>query len=73
MNNYLVLYDYGSGGLWAVLKAESKQKILETIPKLQILDTRPSWMTEQNYQEILKETGYSIDSIPVDSWLSQIN
>ena len=44
---YLVLYDYGMGGVWANLTAENEDQIRERFPQLQVVTERPSWWTTQ--------------------------
>lgn len=42
---HLVAYDYGQGGLWAYLLAESPEDIKNRHPELVVLEEAPSWMT----------------------------
>ena len=42
---FLVVYDYGQGGLWAWIQATSAQSILERCPELKVVDEIPSWLT----------------------------
>lgn len=44
---FLVVYDYGEGGNWAVVAATSSEAIKERFPELQIVDKRPGWMTDE--------------------------
>lgn len=46
---YLVVYDYGTGGLWAFIRAGSRDAILSKFPQLEIIDQRPEWMTKEEY------------------------
>ena len=43
-SEYLVAYDYGMGGLWAYVRAESEAEILAAFPELQVVHERPHWM-----------------------------
>jgi len=36
---YLVVYDYGIGGLWALVEAPSSDSIVELYPEVQIVDS----------------------------------
>jgi hypothetical protein len=38
---HLVCYDYGMGGVWAIMRAHSKDEILLKYPELTIADTQP--------------------------------
>ncbi|GAA0856641.1 hypothetical protein [Aliiglaciecola litoralis] len=51
MEKYLVCLDYGSGGIWRVVQADSKNSILTHYPELEIADVKPEWMSNQIYQE----------------------
>jgi hypothetical protein len=44
---YLVLYDYGMGGVWAYLTAESEHQIRERFPQLRVVTETPSWWTTE--------------------------
>ena len=50
---FLVAYDYGGGGLWAVLMAPSIQAIADKYPELAVVRDRPTWMTADDYEELL--------------------
>ena len=41
---YLVCYDYGTGGLWWLIKADSVDEICSASPQLTIVETVPGWM-----------------------------
>jgi hypothetical protein len=43
--DFLVVYDYGMGGAWAVLRADSPEQVRERFPELQIVTQRPAWLT----------------------------
>jgi hypothetical protein len=42
---FLVVYDYGQGGVWAWIRADSADAILERYPELKVIDTLPEWLT----------------------------
>ena len=44
---YLVCYDYGTGGLWGVLIAPSEAAIDAKYPELLIANSLPKWMDEK--------------------------
>jgi hypothetical protein len=52
---YLVAYDYGGGGLWAILMAPSSVAIAGKYPELTIADDRPTWMSADRYEELLAQ------------------
>jgi len=45
---YLVLYDYGMGGLWAYVVAVSPAEIVDRFPELTVFESRPEWMTDDS-------------------------
>lgn len=61
--DYLVVLDYGMGGLWAVVRAESKDQIGELYPELKVVEHRPVWMDDTEY-ESLRADELSIDAAP---------
>lgn len=68
---YLVVYDYGSGGVWAVIYANRGEQIFEKYPMLRVFDKRPSWMNEEEYQKIRATHSFDIDDEPHD-WLLSV-
>ena len=42
---FLVVYDYGQGGCWAWIRADSARSILERCPELKVADEQPAWLT----------------------------
>ncbi len=65
---YFAVYDYGMGGVWAIITAHSKDDITAKYPVLTIFETRPSWMTEQDYDRIASTSCFDIDDEP-PNWL----
>ena len=43
---YLVCHDYGAGGSWAFMLAESAEDIKRRYPRLVVVTARPSWLNE---------------------------
>ncbi len=62
-HSFLVAYDYGTGGLWGVMRAHSVDEILERYPELDVLMQPPVWMDEDEFRD-LNETFYDIDAAP---------
>jgi len=61
---FLAIYDYGTGGLWAVISARSSVEIVEKYPALKVLDTRPGWMTDETYAGIASRSYLDINDEP---------
>jgi hypothetical protein len=49
---FLALYDYGLGGRWALVRAESVDEIRVRFPELKVTDERPGWMTDDYYRRL---------------------
>lgn len=52
---FLVCYDYGMGGLWAVLIAPSEDAITSKYPELSVADSQPIWMTDEEVARLRSE------------------
>jgi len=65
---YTSVYDYGMGGIWAVILASSKGDIVEKYPVLQVFDIPPDWMSTVEYNKIAATSSFDIDDDPPD-WL----
>jgi hypothetical protein len=57
---FLVLYDYGQGGRWAIVSARSQEEITGQFPELEVVAGRPDWMTDEYYRN-LESRGCDID------------
>ena len=66
---YLIVYDYGTGGVWGVMWARSKPEILDKYPELAIVDERPAWMSDADFANIVRCSSFDIDD-PPKSWLA---
>jgi hypothetical protein len=62
-SRFLVCYDYGMGGLWGVVHAQSKGEVLRRYPELVIVDERPEWMTEERFRQ-LESNAYDVEAAP---------
>lgn len=59
---FLVCYDYGTGGLWALLYARSREEIADRYPELVIFDERPVWFErEASWQRLVERGSIDID------------
>lgn len=55
MKTYLAAYDYGQGGVWAFLRAESREAIESRYTDVVVVDAPPGWMTAE-FVTHLRET-----------------
>jgi len=44
---FLVVYDYGQGGVWAYITARSSTEIVDRYPELRVVEVPPDWMSEE--------------------------
>ena len=66
---YLVVYDYGPGGVWAFVTAQSKEQIVGKYPMLSVFAERPDWMSEEACRDIRLRNSFDIDDEP-PHWLN---
>jgi hypothetical protein len=54
-HEFLVVYDYDTGGAWAYVRAESAAQIGAAFPELAVVDHRPDWLSA-DVERSLRET-----------------
>jgi hypothetical protein len=47
MAEFLVVYDYGTGGIWGYATAPSADVIKRLLPDLEVVEERPAWMDDE--------------------------
>jgi hypothetical protein len=50
--SHLAVYDYGTGGVWAVIVAESTEAIVLRYPVLKVVEQRPEWMGDAEFDQL---------------------
>jgi len=58
---FLTVYDYGQGGVWRVLLAESADEVASKYPELKVLTKPPTWMTAELLHDIEADSTRDID------------
>jgi hypothetical protein len=58
---FLVAYDYGMGGLWAYMLAESSEDIARRYPSLVVVTERPDWMDDIQEDRLRRTMTVDID------------
>ena len=58
---FIVVYDYGMGGIWGIVSARSKNAILSEFPDLIVFENRPSWMSEYELEQIRNSCKFDLD------------
>ena len=61
MQRFLTVYDYGTGGVWQWITANSAAEITEKYPALVVVPETPKWMTELEAREVCE---YDIEDAP---------
>lgn len=61
--NFLVCYDYGTGGLWAYISARSPEEITNLYPELDVVDEVPPWLTDEDVENLMSRV-IDIDGMP---------
>ena len=51
-SEFLVVYDYGGGGVWAFILATSEKEVVERYPDLRIVTDHPEWMKAEEERSI---------------------
>jgi hypothetical protein len=69
---YLVVYDYGMGGVWGLIAARSEQEIHQKYPDLIIKEVRPGWMSDVIYDNIVLQSSFDIGDEP-RGWLAKLD
>lgn len=59
---FLVVYDYGAGGVWAYVLAVSAADIERDFPKLKVVAEPPGWMTTEEQAKIAEEATYDLEA-----------
>jgi hypothetical protein len=71
-SRFLVLYDYGQGGIWAFVWARGPREINETFRDLTIIEEQPEWMDASDVDRIEKTMSFDIDSIAPSDWIARL-
>lgn len=57
---FLVVYDYGSGGVWAYVRADSAEEIEHEFPELKVVFELPTWMSEDERRTIAEQATHDL-------------
>ena len=68
MTDFLAVYDYGTGGIWVVMRARSEQDIAAKYPELTVFRDRPSFISDAEYADIKEKMSFDVDE-PPRGWL----
>lgn len=68
---FAALHDYGQGGLWVIIRAESAAHIREKYPQLQVFEDRPPMLDDSTLAAIRGGGVQDIDE-PPSGWLAEL-
>jgi hypothetical protein len=61
---HLVVYDYGQGGRWAFVLADSAQAIKQRYPELRVVTETPAWMNDDVRARLDETETYDLTAPP---------
>lgn len=70
-HEWLVCFDYGQGGLWAVIRADSAEQVRQRYPQLQVFEDRPAFLDEDQLAKVRHDCSCDVDAPPT-GWLAQL-
>jgi hypothetical protein len=71
-SRFLVVYDYGQGGVWAFVWARSVDEVHEKFRDLQVVDSMPSWLTGDQLAVTEQRMTFDIDDMKTDDWIARL-
>jgi hypothetical protein len=63
MTEFLVVYDYGTGGVWGLVEARSEAEIVSAFPELKVMHERPQWLTTEQEEKIRSKSSFALDVV----------
>lgn len=74
LSEFLVVDDYGTGGIWFVVRAANEDDIRAVLPKAAIYPSgsRPEWMSEETLGDIATRRTYDLDRLPDSQWMTDL-
>ena len=69
--DFMVLYDYGQGGLWAIIRADTVEQVRQRYPQLQVFEERPAFLDDELLGRIRAQCSCDVDQPPV-GWLADL-
>jgi hypothetical protein len=69
---FLVVYDYGQGGVWAFVWARTADEIHTRFRDLKVIDSMPSWLVGEELAVTEQRMTFDIDDVKPDDWIAQL-
>ena len=70
-HRFLVVYDYGQGGVWAFVWARSSDEITNKFRDLRVIDSIPAWLTGEILAATEQRMTFDVDSVRSDDWIAR--
>lgn len=68
---FFSLYDYGQGGLWVIIRADSVAQICKKYPQLEVFEGVPPMLDDATVA-IIRRTGVQDIDEPPAGWLADL-
>lgn len=68
-STFWVLWDYGQGGQWALIRADSAEQIRVKYPRLHVFDAAPTTLDEETIARVSRAGIQDLESTPT-GWLT---
>ena len=69
---FLVVYDYGQGGVWAFVWARSAEEIRRTFRDLRVVESMPPWLTGEELAVTEQRMTFDVDNVGADDWIARL-
>ena len=69
---FLVVYDYGQGGVWAFVWARSEAEIHRAFRDLEVVDAMPSWLADEELASIEDGMTFDVDDVKPNDWIARL-
>jgi hypothetical protein len=60
VREFLVVYDYGTGGIWGFARARTEAEIVQTFPELKVCDESRSWLTHEEERKVRSVSSFAV-------------
>lgn len=69
---FIVSHDYGQGATWAVVLAESPEKVRARFPGIEIHESWPPGLDDATIAAIRRDQTFDVD-VPATGWLASLD
>lgn len=71
-SEYYVLYDYGQGGLWAIVTADSAESVRRRLPQVTVFEAPPPQLDAAALAAVRAAGVQCIGEGPLTGWLAEL-